>query len=50
MCQKVFFNEVTGQQPRTLFKKESDAGSFCEFCKIFQSAFSEEHPWRLFSY
>ena len=39
MCQKVFFNEVTGQQPRTLFKKESDAGFFCEFCKIFRVHF-----------
>ena len=46
------FNKVRDLQPRVLLKRNSDTGVSLhyEFCKIFQSTFSEEHVWRLLSY
>ena len=41
LCQILFFNDVTGLRPATLFLKNSGKGFFsCEFCKISKNSFS----------
>ena len=44
LCQSLFFNNVTGLRPATLFKKKTLAQVVsCEICEIFKSTVLTKH-------